>query len=553
MTAPREAYARRAISQIPRLLSNQDRNRYSPTFGCFHRDYWLDKSSDFPDAVRQFAVHALALVYKYDFPGNIYKGQPLIREWAIAGLDFWAGMQHGDGSFDEFYPYERGWVGPTGFTTYTAVEAYRLLQDEVPSDAADRILEAVRRAARFIARGQSEEDHLANHYAMAYLAVSKAYRLLGDPELENGLKRLWHGFLGYHNASEGWSREYDGTDPGYLSATISFLAKVYQSDPDPEILEVLTKAVEFCSYFVYPDGFYAGSLGSRNTVHFYPHGFEILGGEVHLATSVAERMLQALSEGKLAPPEVVSDRYVAYRVSEYLQAYLDYSPRPLELQRLPYERPPFTHYFPGSRIECRRTESEFVVANLAKGGVVKAFDVRSGKLLLDDSGIIGRLDNGRIVTSQWIDPAYECKTNGNGWEVEGYLQAVPSGRPFSVLKHILFRVVLFIFGRIPRFSHLLKGYIRRTLILGQRSIPVRFHRRFEVASDAITLTDELIMEKKVRLVELTIGGQFFVRYVPQSRYFQGQELESGSRDLSSDELKAFDADGRIILKRKVKL
>ena len=167
MNAERETYARKAISQIPRMLGNLDRNPYSPTYGCFHRDYWLDKTSDFPDAVRQFSVQTLALVYKHDFPGNIYKGQKDILEWATAGLDFWARIQHNDGSFDEFYPNERGWIGPTGFTTYTSAEAYILLQDELPQDVSDRVRTALSKAAHFIAKGQSEEDHLANHYAMA--------------------------------------------------------------------------------------------------------------------------------------------------------------------------------------------------------------------------------------------------------------------------------------------------------------------------------------------------------------------------------------------------
>lgn len=58
--------------------------------------------------MRQFGVHSLALVYKYDFPGNIYKGKIKIRDWAIAGMDFWAKIQHKDGSFDEFYPNKGG-------------------------------------------------------------------------------------------------------------------------------------------------------------------------------------------------------------------------------------------------------------------------------------------------------------------------------------------------------------------------------------------------------------------------------------------------------------
>lgn len=58
--ANRETYAKLALDQIPRLLGNLDRNSFSPTYGCFHRDYWLYKTSDFPDSVRQFAVQALA-------------------------------------------------------------------------------------------------------------------------------------------------------------------------------------------------------------------------------------------------------------------------------------------------------------------------------------------------------------------------------------------------------------------------------------------------------------------------------------------------------------
>ena len=68
MNSLRHFYAEKALSQIPRLLGNMDRNQFSPTYGCFHRDYWLDKTSDFPDAVRQFGVQSLAIVYKEDFP-----------------------------------------------------------------------------------------------------------------------------------------------------------------------------------------------------------------------------------------------------------------------------------------------------------------------------------------------------------------------------------------------------------------------------------------------------------------------------------------------------
>jgi hypothetical protein len=534
LSALRDVYAQKAISQIPRLLSLQDRNPFSPTYGCFHRDYWLYKTSDFPDAVRQFGVHALALVYKHKFPGNIYKGQTKVRDWAIAGLDFWTRIQHKDGSFDEFYPYERGWVGPSAFTTYTATEAYQLLQDEMPPDVKERVLAAIRQAARFIVAGECEEDHLANHHAMACLATWKAYELLGDPDLKQGFEVRWKEFLGYHNADEGWSREYDGVDPGYLSATVSFLAKIYKANADPDIFEVLRQSVEFCSYFVYPNGFYAGSMGSRNTPHFYPHGFEILAEQIPLTATVAEKMLVALGEDKLVPPEIMSDRYVFYRVPEFLQAYLDYTSRPAELPPLPYEREPFRRYFPQARIFVANESTHYVIANLAKGGVVKVFARLDGQLVLNDCGIMGRLRGGRVVTSQWVDPEYVCQADEQGWQVQGYLHVVPSNKLFTPLKNVIFRTTLVALGWSGRFSHFLKGAIRKSLILGRRSTPIRFKRLLRLEDGQAILVDELCLGDNLHLESLSVGDEFFVRYVPQSRFFQSQELEVSPATFSVD-------------------
>lgn len=550
----RDFYAQRALAQIPRLLTLQDRNPYSPTFGCFHRDYWLYKTSDFPDAVRQFGVHALAQVYKHDFPDNPYRGNANIRDWAIAGLDYWTRLQHGDGSFDEFYPYERGWVGPSAFTTFTAIESYHLLKDEIAPEIRERVLKTIHKAARFIAAGESEEDHLANHHAMACLAVWKAYELTGDSDLERRFKQLWRGFLSYHNAIEGWSREYDGVDPGYLSATVSFLGKIYQTHPDPDILRVLKQSVEFCSYFVYPNGFYGGSMGSRNTQHFYPHGFEILANEIPLAGAIAEKMLVALGAGKLVPPEIMSDRYVFYRVPELLQAYTDYTPRAAELPALPYERDEtFTRYFAESRIYVANNAQRYTIANLAKGGVVKVFNRKTGELLLNDCGIIGRLTDGQVVTSQWIDPAYACSANEAGFTVSGSLQVVPSNKLFTPIKSIVFRSALVALGWLPAFSHLLKGNIRKMLMLGQRPVPAQFQRQMRFVGEDVHISDTVRLlggsgdKDTAQFAALSVGGEFFVRYVPQSRFAQAQELDLYPYDLAAKDVSRLNAERHLTL------
>lgn len=521
----KDTYAKKAISQIPRLLGNLDRNEFSPTYGCFHRDYWLDKTSDFPDAVRQFGVHSLALVYKHDFPGSIYKGNTRVRDWAIAGMLYWCSIQHGDGSFDEFYPYERGWVGPSAFTAYTVIESFNLLQDEMTVESKDRIRRAVSKVACFIAVGDREGDHLANHHAMACLALWKAYRLLGDDRLRTAYDRAYRVFLTYHNAEEGWSREYDGIDPGYLSATVSFLGKVYQDNRDPAILQVLEQSVGMCAYFAYPNGFFAGSLGSRNTLHFYPHGFEILADEVPLAGAVADKMLVGLAEGKLVAPEIMSDRYVYYRVPEFLQAYLDYKTRPDKPVELPHARDGLRTYFADAKVFARNTRQKHTICNLAKGGVAKVFDRQSGKLILNDCGVIARLGDDRVVSSQWIDPGYQIDVTDTGWHVSGWCNYIPAHKSFTVFRSLVFRCILFLLGRSPRFSHFLKGRIRKMLITGQRKSPIRFSRSLKIEGDGISLVTELELSGVSEIKALSIGGEFFVRYVPQSRYFQSQELD----------------------------
>ncbi len=549
----RDVYAQKALSQIPRLLTLQDRNPLSPSYGSFHRRYWLDKTDDFPDALPQFGVQTLALVYANDFPRNPYYRRAKVRDWAIAGMDFWTRIQHKDGAFDEFYPYERGWAGPTAFTTYAVAEAYRILKDEIPEDVTERVLRAVHLAARSIGRGREAGGILANHHAVAALAVWKTYELLGDPELRQGFDHVWRLFMRYHNGDEGWSLEYDGPDPGYLSATVSFLGKVYQTNQDPSILAVLKQSVEFCSYFAYPNGSYGGIVGSRSTLHFYPHGFEVLAGQIPLAAAVADQALRGLSEGRLVPPEIMADRYMVYRIPELLQAYLDYQPRPSPLPTLPHQQESLQRYFPKAGVYVAAQGRHYAVANLAKGGVTKIFDRKEGKLIVSDGGIIGRLRGGRAVTSQWISEGQERRVRDDGWDVSGSMVEVPAHKYFTPIKTIIFRAVLLMIGWSPRLSHLMKGSIRKKLMLGAKPAPVRFRRGFTLGAAEAKFVDEIHVTGAVRCTEMSVGDDFSVRYVPQSRYFQREELDTSRYRLSPDDLELLAQSRSVKITRTMRL
>lgn len=552
----RDVYAQKGIAGIPRLLSLMDRNDYSPTYGCMDREFWLCRTTDFPSSIAQFGVHAIAIAYAHDMPGNIYYQKPIVREWVIAAMDYWTKIQKRDGSFDEFYPNERGWAGPTGFLVYAMANAYRLIggSDAVSSRFDARFRSAIRKAGLFLS-DRDEHGVLANHHAMALMPIYEAYDLVGDPELYDGFKvRLDHFLTFCHE--EGWCLEYDGADLGYLSATVSFLGKLrLRGYTDERVEKVIERAVEYSSHFVYPDGHYAGTMGSRQTLHFYPHGYELLAGlnlEISpLAAAVAERMLRGLSEGKLVPPEIMEDRYFVYRVPEMLLSWVDYGGRPESLPELPYQREGYRRYWPGAKMAVDRGESHYLCVNLARGGVAKLFDAEKESFILADAGIVAVLDNGKPLTSQWIDDSYAITAETDGvlsLEVSGDAHYIAT-KIFDPIKMMIFRVGMLALGWHARLAHEIKGGIRQVLMTSARKAPVRFRRRIVVDDESLTITDNIEIDSGTKLQRLRVGGEFAARYVPQSRYFQHHDLESAGLEIPETELDRLHSRGTLTIRR----
>lgn len=547
-----ELYAKKAISQIPRILSMLDRNEFSPTYGCFDRIYWLDKSIDFPSAILQLHTHILALVYSHPYPDNIFYKQDKIKRWCFAGMKYWIQIQHKDGSFDEFYPNERGWAGPTGFLLYAMLDSYSLLKEEMSQELKDEFNEASFKSAKYLAK-YDEAGILANHHAMALLPIYYAYQVLGDAYLLKSFYKKFEFFEGLQSP-EGWFLEYDGADPGYLSATISFLGKLYKLAEDEElksqILKIVENAIEFSSYFVYPNKFYGGTIGSRQTLHFYPHGYEIFSKKIPLARKIADKMLEGLAEGKLVPPEIMPWRYLGYRAQEYLLASLDYNPAPVSDDvKLPYERTAFIKFFDDAKMLVVKKPNYYSVSNLAKGGVIKVFSA-DGELIYNDCGIIGKLEDGKVVTTQWIDKDYKINSVGNESTVEGDLNFAPFKLP-TPLTMMAFRAALLSLGWNTRLSYGLKGVIRNLFITKTKKAPVKFRRKIVFNEGNIEVEDRIKLKPSEKMDSLKVGDEFSVRYVPQSLYFQSQELNIDGFRLDSDALEKLNRNKEATFKRMI--
>jgi hypothetical protein len=544
----KDEYAKRAISQIPRLLTLLDRNEFSKTYGSFQRTFWLDKSDDFVNALPQYGVISLALVYKHKMPGNIYYQDEQIKKWTIAAMNYWVKVQHNDGSFDEFYPNERGWAGPTGFLLFAMVEAYNIVKNSMTTKEKNNFLRACKKAGIFLGK-YDESGVLANHNAMALLGMYEAYTILKDPSILKLFKKQMKVFYSLVS-KEGWSLEYDGPDIGYLSATVSFLSRIYKLGyRDNKILTVIENSIQFSSYFVYPNKYYAGSMGTRQTLHFYPHGYELMADKFPLAGRIANWMLQGLAEGKLVPPEIQADRYFLYRIPEFLLSYIDVSKNHYNNTKLPFENAPFTKHFTESGIFVKKWDNKYLLCNLKKGGVTKVFNLKNNQLIFNDDCIVGKLTNGDVLTSQWIDKNYNIDVQDNSISVKGKLNYLPQ-KVFTPFKGLIFRTVILSLGWNTFLAYHLKGLIRKLIIFGKDRSNVSFKRKIDF-SKKTTISDYLTNNSKNNFNFLKVGGCTYLRYVPQSRFFQPVELEINGKYLTTKELKTFNKNKHIKFVREI--
>jgi hypothetical protein len=167
----RDLFAREALALIPQLLTLQDRNPHSPTYGCFDRNYWHYKIIDFPSGMAGEFVWPLALAYSLDIPGNAYFQQPALRQWIEAGLRYAARSAHADGSCDDYFPFEKA-AGAAAFALLAGIESYTLLG---LNDG--ELLEFFTRRADWLA-DHHESGRLTNHQALIVLCLEKMGRLL---------------------------------------------------------------------------------------------------------------------------------------------------------------------------------------------------------------------------------------------------------------------------------------------------------------------------------------------------------------------------------------
>ncbi len=502
-----------ALSRIPYILSLQDRNPFSPTYGSFDREFWQYKKSDTPYASLQGAVLSLALLYKNKLPKNPYYNNKRILEWIIAGLRFLIKIQKKDGSFDEYYPNEKSYIG-TALAMYPCAEAFYLVRDEIKIDDKKRIMKMFERSADFLSK--NIEPKVLNQETMATLAIYCINQILKKTELKNSFEKKLK-FVLKSQTKEGWFPEYGGCDVGYLSYTIDFLATYYKKSKDKRVIKPLNRAIEFISYLLHPNGTAGGEYTARNTEYLVPHGFGIMAKFNPLSNSIVQFISKSLNEKNMVSPNVMDNRYVPIYLHQYIQTFLDYTAKNNKRKLLPFERKEdFKKYFQEAGILIKKSMNKYIIIGTKKGGVIRAYDCKNNKILFSDCGYIIKNKN-KIASSAYWDNKREIRVKRDYVMISGRFHNIKWVVP-TVLKHIALRFIL-VHGCI---SKPIRELIKKILITRKNLDNARFTREILFRKDRVTIYDTIISKTKIKIFSI---DKFSFRYIPSSKFFQRQEIK----------------------------
>ncbi len=504
----RELFAKEALQWIPKILTLQDRNRHSATYGCFDRNYWQYKIIDFPSGMSQEFVLPLALAWDADVAGNDFYRAEAVREWAEAGLVFAARSAHADGSCDDYFPFEKA-GGAAAFSLLAGAEAYALLGLKNAE-----VLEFFELRADWLAH-HHESGQLTNHQALIVLCLDRVGKLVGTTKWVEAASERLERVLAWQN-EEGWFQEYEGCDPGYHTLTISLLAQIYEVDPRPELRAALERAVRLAAEFVHPDGSFAGEYGSRNTYNFFPHGFEVFGQHFPEALSVNDRFLAGLAAG--LGPCYADDHIVGHHTWNYLLAARDFADaRPVVAER-PVGR---VHLENAGILIDRRAGAELYVA-LNKGGVYKFF--RDGRLVASDTQVSLLVREGsklRNAVAHLVGD-YSPEVGANRIVVSGDLGWAKS-KDMTPLRLMVLRVIMLGGGRF--FPDLVRKLLQKVLITGKKAAPFRFERVMEWTDGGELRVGDRVSGADWSGVERAgIGCDQTSIYVVMSRTFQAGQM-----------------------------
>jgi hypothetical protein len=500
-----------------RLLSEGNRDPYSATYGCFDRRFWGWKTVDFPEATLQRNAYPLAWLSRH--PDLHFEAEAEILTDAVqAALRFSASIQYKDGSFDQAFPHEHSF-GATAFLLHSLLEAFRIVRESSSAEFLSTIEKCLQRAADFLCRHDEQHGRISNHLAGAALSLRTAGDYFSEPRYKKRSDEVIAQILA-SQSTEGWFPEYEGSDPGYQTLCLYYLAKIYLFQPDHQLKTALARAVEFLSWFAHPDGTFGGEYGSRRTAIFYPGGLAILSQKIPAAGTLVRFMVDSIAAGHTVTLNDIDTANIAPVLENYMVVLdagevtkTDEGNIPLPCQGTTAKRD-----FAEAGIYMRKTDRYYAIFGASNGGVLKVFDCQQKKAIWNDGGYVGQTSAGEYITTQVTDLGRACRLTENDICVETAFCWLPRSSP-TPAAFLLLRLMNLTVMRSIRLGNYIKKLLVDLLISAKRKAPLNLSRTVHFGEEAITVIDKVRGRLPMRWIEF--GRPFVAIHMASARYFEG--------------------------------
>jgi len=503
MVTPHELFLSAALAIVPRILTLTCRTPSMRGYGSCDREWWNTAQRTMSLPRRQEAVLSLALAYT--LPGQPYYGREDLPAIIAATLDFWCGLQHRDGAFDDLYANERAHVA-AAFGTYAVAETLESMRDRLMQHASwPRWLDSVRRACKWLCT--HSDTTVANHQIGACAALQAASVVLRDAHWSSTAANLMHDVLRLQSR-EGWFPEYGGADTGYLSLSLGYLAKYHQRGGLEPVIPAARSACAFLARLIMPDGSCGGEYCCRNTSYLLAHGPAVFAGSCPEAAQVLATIARSYLTGTAVKPAYYDDHNcMGYGYDMWLAARETRGMKDIAVTSIADEDE-YVWRAEEAGIVVVRTPTGKVVINCRKGG---AYVYGTSHHRWENAGVVVDLGNGRFMTS--CSPAITAPVSG-----ESNVASVPDDvalattrvvvplvyakqnllTPFKALALMTVSVVL---GWLPWCAERVKAVLRRLVVTPHRDSGYILRREILCWRDGrLTVRDRLTLPPHWRRV-----------------------------------------------------
>jgi hypothetical protein len=538
-----------ALSTARIACSHWQREPASPSFGSFDRQYWGWKKKDVSDATLQAAV---TLCVRYAVAHGQANSLPVLLDGYVTFLER---IQHGNGSLDQIYPYERA-----PGVVHDLLTPLIWLWQSPHLDAATRVRleKVIHKGVAYALTSDEKHGEIANHFAHYAWELIHYGKTFGHAEAQAYGERYLERTLALFNPKEGWFREYDGADAGYQTRLLSFLTRIAALTENESLWAVCEKAAAFVDAMLMPNNTLHPMLGVRSTALIYPSGFERLAARNAAFAPLAERIYSGWLSGA-TPRSFDIDFENGLRIAE--DTFEATTIRQMRLRGAEPIAPQKTLYgdfdFSDAGLH-RRTlpaggnASRAIMFAPKLGGVLVVYDRKpdSWHLAYEDAGYLLHLSDGTRWLVRRAGAGQENVVEGRQLRSEAaFEQALHED--LTPFKLIVLRILNLTLLRSQWIGDVFKKIVVRRLISGHKRFPLVLKREITITDLHVTVTDRLVagpgLAKRLGGARLYRCRRTIGNHMASSRYYQPDDFVGSQKWLEPIPLEVLD--GREILRQ----